>query len=665
MRYIALIWAGVFFCIGLQSPLSAQNMRWKKHVKVANGHLEKREYLSAADHFLAAWKKKPAQTELLHKAGLAFLSAKDYDRAVYAFEQTGSRFSDQPALLFAYAQALKQAGKYEAASRLFAAYYDLPSGDDKQESFRRKALQEIKGCELALQWSRQPPPPTVAVSHPQGGVNTSETEFAPIPINDNILYFSSTKSGRTYIYRAQKEGNLWQPAQLPANFPLIEKGHVCNGALSPDNERFYFTICEPNPVWGSHGTRCDLYLIRRRADSWTAPEILLDYINAPNTTTTHPSVVYNGDVEILYFASNRDGGFGGMDIWFTTRDINGGDLDFTFPINAGPVINTPDDEVTPHYSLEEGTLYFASNGHVGFGGFDIFQASGSRTNWSEITNLGMPINSSADDAYYIRAKFQPVGYFVSNRRFESVKTNTTQEDIFSFSRIEAPEIDLLADGRVYDQNGNPLGPATLSLFIISGEHERELQTIIRSEDGRYTFQLRAGKSYQVDIEVAHHTPASFELSTHQYLPGQNFGRPFFLERVSVRSEPKPIEPETPTPLPETLEPEDARIPEELDIPQTVDPNPTEAEPVLGTHYKVQLVALRSSDVDGVARFDAVRELGRLEAEPVPGKALFRILLGGYSSLQEARAARTACQANGFPDAYIVRYQGEERGNRVN
>jgi hypothetical protein len=122
--------------------------------------------------------------------------------------------------------------------------------------------------------------------------------------------------------------------------------------------------------------------------SWTAPERLPDYINEQNVSTTQPNVVVDGNTEILYFASNRSGGMGGMDIWYTTRETNSNANDFTLPINAGSRINTKADEITPFYDKIEGNLYFASNGGISIGGMDIFKVKGAKSQWQAAENVG-------------------------------------------------------------------------------------------------------------------------------------------------------------------------------------------------------------------------------------------------------------------------------------
>ena len=295
--------------------------------------------------------------------------------------------------------------------------------------------------------------------------------------------------GRAQIYRSQKVRGEWSKATTPASFPAIDDDHFCNGTLTPDSKRFYFTICKSIESWGGLTTRCELYVTRRIGSGWSAPERLKDYVNVENATTTHPYVVYNGDTEILYFASNRQGGFGGMDIWYMTRDINSNDIDFTFPVNAGPTVNTQQDEITPYYDLDDATLYFASNGLITMGGYDIFKASGSRSQWQEAENIGLPFNSSADDFFFILTPSRANGYLVSNRIFEPTKTTTTHEDIFAFSLPENQRTrETFAIGTIFDQNSeNPLPMANVNLYRVEEDGRRELIISKISDDGAYLY----------------------------------------------------------------------------------------------------------------------------------------------------------------------------------
>ena len=143
-------------------------------------------------------------------------------------------------------------------------------------------------------------------------------------------------------------------------------------------------------------------MIKKSGNAWSQPERLPDYINMKGVTATHPFPVHIGGQEFLYFASSRTGGRGGMDIWYVTRDLGIDNNDFTFPVNLGPSVNTLGDEITPYYDQTEGALYFASNGLISIGGFDVFSSRGTEVNWSVPENVGLPYNSSADDYFFIK-----------------------------------------------------------------------------------------------------------------------------------------------------------------------------------------------------------------------------------------------------------------------
>jgi len=90
-------------------------------------------------------------------------------------------------------------------------------------------------------------------------------------------------------------------------------------------------------------------------------------------------------------------------------------MDFSVPVNLGPGINTPGNEITPFYDYENSTLYFSSDGHVSLGGYDVFKSEGTFGQWGEVENMGFPVSSSADDMYYIRELGSGDVYLVSNR----------------------------------------------------------------------------------------------------------------------------------------------------------------------------------------------------------------------------------------------------------
>ena len=143
----------------------------------------------------------------------------------------------------------------------------------------------------------------------------------------------------------------------------------------------------------------DLYVSFFEEGRWTRPLDLGETINTKYSETTP---FLSADGKTLYFASDKPGGYGGVDIYYSTREIGG---QWTTPVNLGPKVNTSGDDMFP-FIADDGTLYFASNGHLGLGGLDVFSTSQVKTgnkitNWIEPENLGYPVNTNADDFNFI------------------------------------------------------------------------------------------------------------------------------------------------------------------------------------------------------------------------------------------------------------------------
>ncbi|MEZ5058759.1 MAG: hypothetical protein R2879_17120 [Saprospiraceae bacterium] len=557
----------------LALPLMAQEvMNWKAHVKLADELYAKSLYADAAEHYEAAWRQKPKKDDLIHKAAECYYIIKDYKKAISAYQNIKDDHKNFPLAGLRYARCLKQDGNYDEASREFVYYLNNYNEGDKA-IITEVVQNEIRGCELGIKLYSEDAPENVKVLHPGNEINSPETEFAPIPFNDDVLYFSSTVSNKARIYftMRDKSGN-WKKAGPPKNFPELPDKHYGNGTLTPDGKRFYFTICESEENWGGLTTRCEINVIKKIGDTWTTPQRLRDYINLAGSTTTHPYVIHRDGKEILYFSSNREGSIGGMDLWYVERDVNSEDIDFTFPINLGPQINTLGDEITPFFDESENDLYFASNGHTSIGGMDIFKSKAKRTDWGIPENIGLPFNSMADDFYFVKMPSGNGGYVVSNRVFGMEKITTTHEDIFEFRYEETPavvankpavkkpeekpeppvteapkinksstvppevkedvadntkketekittpappkEINLKLTGGVYDKNSDELVKGVkVSLYEITENGKKRLLTNQDFSAGRYEFALLPNRSFVVEAEKVGYLSGSFQFTT--------------------------------------------------------------------------------------------------------------------------------------------------------
>lgn len=531
--------------------LKAQSDNWKKNLKTADGLFGEAQYAYAAEYYMAAWKQKPKKTELAYKAGEAYYIIKDYAKAAAAFKNVKEEYTDYPLIGLKYARALKQAGNYDSASRELVYFLNNYKGADK-DIISELVQNEIRGCELGIKMNAFPDE-DVEVQHLSSNINTPETEFAPFAFNDETLYYSSTMAARAEIYRTLKVNGEWTKPEKPGGFPDIEKDHFCNGNLAPDNKRFYFTICKSKENWGGLTTECDLFVIKNQDGKWGDPERLRDYVNIEGSTTTHPYVVHQNNTELLYFASNREGGKGGMDIWYMTRDLRSDDIDFTFPINCGSAINTKGDEISPFYDQDGGSLYFSSNGLVTIGGYDIFQANGNKSGWEKPENIGTPLNSSADDFFFVRTPSRQGGFFASNRLFGAEKISTTDEDIFSFTDGDAAPKVLVKGNVVDEKNSENLNGVIVSLSQYMEGGRKQFMANKRFDDGNYFFEVLPGFEYELEAQKEGFLPKTYVFSTREE-GMRTAGKTIKMERV-WDDEGEVSSTITPTTQPSTTEPE--------------------------------------------------------------------------------------------------------------
>jgi hypothetical protein len=674
-------------CCGLAGSLSAQGA--KKLQKLGDDAFAKGAYTQAADLYNQAW-QKGKKPEAAFKAGEAHYLNRDYRKAAEAYINVKDKNDQFPLVGLKYARSLKQDGQYDKAAKAFSDFRDNYTGEGK--AVVEDIVQtEMQGCELGKLLPAQANQ-AIEVSHAGSGVNTTDNDFAPLPISDKLLYYSSTNGGIARIFRSNYADNAWGKGATPESFPVISKGQYCHGSISADGQRYYFTICDSKGSFENRTTRCEIYVIKKQASGWSNPEMLNESVNAKDVTSTHPQVVTTGDKEVLYFASNRAGGRGGMDIWYVTRSLAAGTNTFSNPVNLGPSINTLGDEMTPFYSKEEGTLYFSSNGMPGIGGFDIFSSKGEMTTWGTADNMGLPFNSSVDDYYFIKSTGSDAGFLVSNRIVAGEKITTKDDDIFAFkSKLVVAKL----EGEVFAQEtGEALNKYVLYLYEIRPDGSESVLLNREFTDKKYSLELLPNRKFRVEI-----TPPGYETGTYMFTtdnPNQVQGQPLMVKKLDTTPQP-PIVDNTPKPNPGNTNP---NLPSNPNPPQApkVDPNgtmvgrdpvnntppasgdmyttrgigPADKEEYMtnaprfeGEYYKIQLAAVtgfKPSD----SRFESFVDLGNVQTESMTNsKKMTRILIASFYTKEDAKAALAAARKRGFPQAFIVRYTNGERYGKVN
>jgi tetratricopeptide (TPR) repeat protein len=337
-----------------------------------------------------------------------------------------------------YAQMLRQIGEYDKAIDVLQKVLQKNAKDKKSELYIL-ANQELKSCQWALK--NDSTDTLIVVEQLNAPINSEHSEF-PHSVANGKLFFSSLRtdsireSEEVYStkYRSQLfMANSDEAKEVSAVKDLIRPGqHVGNGAFSLDSSRYYFSVCDDSKI----PYTCQIFVARYSNGVFSNIDVLGEVINTPGANTTQPSIGKINGEECLFFASNNSDGKGGMDIYYSVIK-NGNQYSKPKAIKA---INSMGDEITPFFDLSTNILYFSSNFHEGFGGFDIFMSAYVNDNFSAPVNLGKPINSPQNDTYYITVGEE--AYFASNRVGSMYAVNPTCcSDIYKSRKTNVPDIE--------------------------------------------------------------------------------------------------------------------------------------------------------------------------------------------------------------------------------
>ncbi len=634
--------------------LASCTPNWLKISDQADVLFERGDLESAAEAYLEAYAEKPSRKELTYKAAEAYSKMRNYEAAASAYAPVAEEIKDFPLAGLKYGRSLKQSGNYNQAIAALQAYLDAYPTENKS-SMEEVIYREIEGARLGLR-ATMPNDPNLTFSRLGGVINSDGEEYAPISFPNEILYFTSTVGGEAQLYRTQRDGESWARPAVPETFPRIQGQAYGHGSLAPDGSSFYFTICGESTTFSPATNPCAIYVLRRISGVWSQPERLSEVVNQTGAATTQPFVTHRDGKEWLFFASNRTGGAGGMDIWYTSRDLQG-NMGFQSPANLGPAINTSGNEMTPFFDVDAGELYFASDGLVSMGGLDIYKARGFSSNWTEPENLGLPYNSPADD-YYLALKSDGSGAFwASNRLVRGEKNTTLDDDLFELTSRLAP---VSVSASVFNGRTNQLlDNFNVRVMELDASNNESMLMDQPFTGGTYSIDLVPGKKYRVEVMSPGFESFSYELEMESG-PNASYGRPVYLNPAAA---PGPTQPEPSSPMTD----ESGRqlmgpLGEEYSArgtgPRDSAPYTSTAARYEGTYYRIQLVAVRRFDP---SKFSGVRNYGQsLDTEVLSSNNLNRVLIGPYFSRSEAESARRRIRNAGFSSAYIVEYRNGTR-----
>ena len=414
----------------------ASGQTLKAYVKEAEASFAKKDYYSAYNFMRIAHDIEPNNVEYTYKLAEAARLYSAFTMAEKYYQEVAdhNRANEFPATDYWLAFVKARLGKYQEALDLYQIYISEHSGED--EELTQMAQKNIENAIWAID-ALTKKDTTLELIHLGTEVNTAFSEFGAHTVEDTLYYTSlryiglseSAEPEKPYSKILRSEDDAPGVPDSLLNDPLL---HTANTAFNKKMDRLYYTLCD---YINTSDIRCDLYYRDVVEGVYGIAQKLPEPINMAGVTNTQPHVGYDTKTgrEVLYFVSDREGGAGRKDIWFSyivDKD------NFTAPENL-TAINTPSNDVSPFYHRGSNSLYFSSDGYTGFGGLDVFRSEFVADTFSTPVNLGSPTNSSLDDAFYTISDDEKEGHFSSNRlgsMYLSPEDEACCYDIYYFTK---------------------------------------------------------------------------------------------------------------------------------------------------------------------------------------------------------------------------------------
>ncbi|MEM7654704.1 MAG: OmpA family protein [Bacteroidota bacterium] len=501
MRYLlflalsASLFAGSLFAQPKLKPAD-YGIKSKKALKLYEEGMTFARYRDrnrAIQSYQAALNIEPDFAHAHNQLGIVAHATRRYDKAEFhlsrAYELMPEAFTS---LTFYLGQTYFALGQYSEATDLLEQFVKAGKGrryDRGKAAFDlRHARYSMDAIKDSLDFQPQNLGPTI---------NTQFDEYLPfLTADDSYLLFTSRRPESVGGYNSQLmdysedffvstyEEEAWTKVKNLGN-PINTPDNEGAAAITQDGRTIFFTACNrPSGLGG-----CDIYMSVREGNKWSEPVNLGPSVNSKDWDS-QPCL--SGDGKTLYFTSNRPGGVGNRDIWYSRLE----DGRWSPAQNLGEPINTAGDETAPFLHADDVSLYFASTFHEGFGGKDIFVAYLEETGWTSPKNLGYPLNTKADESHLFVNSQGRIGFINSDR-----EGGYGGSDLYQFeldARIR-PKIATFLRGLVRDSITQE--PLAAKLNLIDVEKKDTVRQAITDVDGSFLMSLPLDRAYAAFVEA--------------------------------------------------------------------------------------------------------------------------------------------------------------------
>jgi OmpA-OmpF porin, OOP family len=525
LRYFLLVLTCFPLAAQIPSGLSTKSKKAIELYSEADNYRVRGQFTQAISLLNQAIDKDKNFFEAYYRLGIVYMSQKDFTTANQYLEKGLSLTSDpkkQKIFWYDLGESYFSTGNYEKAEAYMQLYV-------KEEMTNRPKLDRAKLILRNIQFAKENASKASAYKQRKlsDTVNSYVLQYFPVLTADQQELIFTRRLGPggnddedLVVSKKISNGSWSMPSSISPNINSELNEGTC--AISADGRKLIFTSCVGREGFGS----CDLFESTKIGEVWSQPKNLGINVNSAEWES-QPSL--SADGRTLYFVSDRRGGLGRRDIWVSTLNEKG---QWTKAKNAGKPINTVYDEISPFIHVNNRTLYFASNGLAGFGGYDIFYTErDTSAGWTSPVNMGSPINTHEDQfslfitadgkkGYYSHEEPRPAGYSVSF--IYEIEIPEDQQVKFKSNYVK---------GIVRDKATKKPLLAKIELINLKGN---ETESLVESDSlsGKYLMILTQGAEYALYVNKPGYLFKSLNFNYSEVRDFQPITLDIELERVT-------------------------------------------------------------------------------------------------------------------------------------